>query len=58
MQIACVLVLLEDWLKRQDADESLSVYKAIDWDRLLIAGHSRGAKLATLLYVGELSLEA
>lgn len=43
---------MDTWLKMKDEEDSSPVFKIIDWDKLLVAGHSRGAKLATLLYSG------
>ena len=45
------------WLRKEDAASSGFLHGALDLDNLAVAGHSRGGKLAALLYAGE-ALEA
>lgn len=41
------------WLRKEDEAASGFLHGALDFDKLAVAGHSRGGKLAALLYAGE-----
>ena len=41
------------WLRKEDGASSGFLQGALDLEKLAVAGHSRGGKLAALLYAGE-----
>ena len=52
MQISCLEEILEIWLSDLVKDPEASVFGKIDLTTVLLTGHSRGAKLATLHFAG------
>ena len=49
---------LADWVVDQAADPASPLYGRVDAQRLLVAGHSRGGKLASLMLTSECCVEA
>ena len=52
MQISCLEEILESWLPDLVKDPVGPVFGKIDLTTILMTGHSRGAKLATLHFAG------
>lgn len=53
VQMSCLQAILEDWLAPLVKDSASPVFDAVDLSQMVIAGHSRGGKLATLLFAGQ-----
>jgi predicted dienelactone hydrolase len=54
VQIECLGRILGTWLEEKIADPECELHGRIDTERMVIAGHSRGGKLAALQYAGDL----
>lgn len=55
MQLSCLEEILETWLSDLVQDPQAPVYGKVDLTTILMTGHSRGAKLATLHFAGSLT---
>lgn len=45
------------WLREQNQSEDSRLHGLLDLERIAVAGHSRGAKLAALQYAGKCSTD-
>jgi len=55
VQMGCLDQVLDNWLVEKIQDPSSELHGKIDTGKMVIAGHSRGAKLAALHYAGPAS---
>lgn len=58
VEMGCLDQVLDNWLVEKIQDPSSELHGKIDTGKMVIAGHSRGAKLAALHYAGSSRFKA